>query len=154
MKIEKRQEVIETTVYIAGDGREFDSQEACERYEEGELFAWAQERLATLPQFCEEPPACDFYASYAWVRLDRPEDLVALKMAEFQPDSVAHDYEPPSYPCWVLYHVDDMGDGYISGTLEELEKDFELFCKTVSRKIGEMEPEIVRAKKLMEGDLR
>lgn len=143
MKVEKRQEVIETTVYIAEDGTEFNDRVDCENYEESDQFEKAQQRLRELPQFCDEPPACDFYADYSWVRLESRDDLMALKLGEFNPDSTAHDYEAPFYPCWVLYHVDDQGDGYISGTLEELEKDFELFCKTVIRKIGELEAELV-----------
>ena len=139
MKIEKRQQIVETTVYIAEDGTEFADKDRCERYEAQDLFEWAKAKLMTLPTFCGEPPACDYYADYSWVRLESREDLVALRVGEFQQDSIAYEYEPPSYPCWVLYHVDDQGDGYISGTLEELENDFRAFASTVRQKIKEQE---------------
>lgn len=135
MKIEKR--VIEKEVYIAADGSEFDDKELCERYEDGAMLTWANDHLRSLPSFSADPPACDYYADYSWVRLDSNEDLVALKYAEFQPDSIAHDYTVPCYPCWVLYHVDDNGDGYISGTVDELEEDFAKYIRMVRKEIAE-----------------
>ncbi len=139
MKVEKRQEVIETTVYIAEDGTEFNDRVDCERYEEAEQFEKAQKRLREMPSFSMEPPGCDYYAYYSWVRLANEKDLAALKLGEFHPDSTAHDYEAPSYPCWVLYHVDDQGDGYISGTLEELWREFVEYHASVLHQIEEKE---------------
>mgnify|MGYP007070290703 CR=1 FL=1 len=139
MKIEKRQEVIETTVYIAEDGTEFGERADCVQYEGGDLVVKAKERLSQLPQFCIEPPACDYYADYAWVRLEKEEDLKALQLAEFHHDSTAHEYYAPFYPCWVLYHVDDVGDGYISGTPGQFAKECSDYITDVTKKIREME---------------
>lgn len=142
MRVEKRTEVVEKTVYIAADGKEFDDRDSCEHYEDDVLFDLAQERIRCLPQFSMEPPACDYYADYTWIRLESEADLAALKLAEFQPDSIAHDYKAPGFPCWVLYHTDDCADGYITGTLNELSNEFLQYYGTVMKTIEEKEEKL------------
>lgn len=139
MRIEKRKTIIESDVYIAADGREFDDRDSCEQYENDVLFDLARERIRGLPQFSMEPPACDYYADYTWIRLESEEDLAALKLAEFQLDSVAHGYNAPGFPCWVLYHTDDCADGYITGTLNELSNEFLQYYGIVMKTIEEIE---------------
>lgn len=122
--------------FYALDGTCFNTEAECARYEKGLEQYTALDKAFSLPHFSYIIPfgGLDCYEDHRWILVNNPDELMAIKTGLFyDADSIAADFTPDSFPCWVCTIYDDYGDGYIE-TLETLQEQFELFLKEVRKK--------------------
>lgn len=108
------------TVYVAFDGKEFYSEPDCRSYEAAISEVKAKEVAEKLPQFSLAPSWADPDVGWEWYFASCKEDLDAVRAYLYCDDAYAHEYEPPAYPCWLAFSVEEDGYGCVEGTLEQV----------------------------------
>ena len=126
-KIEKSERVVRyepRIVYIAEDGTEFSSEEACAEYERAKGF--------NTPQFVLNSGVLgDGYADWTWFYVRSYEELAAVQSLYLSDDYADETYDPKPYPKWVCLEVEGDGCGSVVGTLEDIEANVAAYVKTV-----------------------
>lgn len=129
-KIEKSERVVRyepKIVYIAEDGTEFSSEEACAEYERAKSF--------NTPQFVLDSGVLgDGYADWTWFYVRSYEELMAVQNLYLSDDYTDETYDPKPYPKWVCLELEDGGYGSVIGTLEDIEANVAAYVKTVREK--------------------
>ena len=129
-KIERSRPVVTYTpeiVYIAEDGTEFSSEEACAEYERAKGF--------NTPRFVLNSGVLgDGYADWTWFYVRSYEELTAVQNLYLSDDCTDETYDPKPYPKWVCLELEDGGDGSVVGTLEDIEANVAAYVKTVREK--------------------
>ena len=129
-RIEKSERVVRyepRIVYIAEDGTEFSSEEACAEYERAKEF--------NTPQFVLNSGVLgDGYADWTWFYVRSYEELTAVQNLYLSDDYTDETYDPKPYPKWVCLQVEGDGYGGVVGTLEDIEANVAAYVKTVREK--------------------
>ena len=107
-------ETLETTVkktYIADDGTQFDYKEQCIQYEKNNTVFASEVRMGKLPHFYADPLFGDIDYNFMWYYVSSEDDVNDIKIALFDDDAAAWEFEWHDYPCWVLaYYCEGAGD--------------------------------------------
>ena len=108
-----REETQEQTVtrYIADDGKEFTSRAECTEYEWQRRAREAEKRIGALPHFTATPPFTSEDDEWRWYFVNSQEDVENIAAAFFDADSVAHEFHPKAFPCWVAAILDGVAAG-------------------------------------------
>jgi hypothetical protein len=129
-KIEKSKRVVRyepETVYVAEDGTEFSSEEACAEYERAKAF--------NTPQFTLNSGVLgDDYADWTWFYVRSYEELTAVQNLYLSDDYTDETYDPKPYPKWVCLELEGGGYGGVVGTLEDIEANVAAYVKAVREK--------------------
>lgn len=122
MEIKTVPKTIYEKVYVASDGMEFASAEACRGHEDDLRYQAASEVAEKLPHFSMCPPFSDG-DDVTWygymVRSD--EELAAIRNYHYCSDATADTcMNKPVYPCLIVASVDEDGYGimYTWGEIE------------------------------------
>ena len=123
MKIHTRKVTKEIYTYIADDGMEFNTRQACEDHD-----LWLKKnKLETIfhavPKFEYSPPfdtSCD--ATWRWMYVSTMEQFNVIREVLFDSDASGYEYEPDEakFPCWLLFHNDEYGMGDVDGTIGDV----------------------------------
>lgn len=133
MEVITKTEVITKQIFVACDGMEFSTEEACRGHEDDLRSNEACKIAEKLPHVEMVPPFCDgddVTWSVYMVRSD--EELAAIRNYHYCSDATADTYmDKPVYPCLIVASVDDDGYG-IMYTWGEIEKEFAQFRHLVN----------------------
>ena len=114
-------------VYIAEDGTEFSSEEACAEYERTVGY-----NIPRFEQYCSI--AGGDSSDYMWFYVRSYEELAAMQKFYLHSDYADETYDPKPYPRWVCLQVEGDGYGGVVGTLEDIEANVAAYVKTVREK--------------------
>lgn len=137
-KIEKV--TLEKHLYIADDGKEFLTKEGCLSYENDLTKSRAQDIVNRIPHFVYSPEWETSDYSWDWYFVSNQMELDAVRAVLYNYEAAAHEFEAPSFPCWLAFTSDCDGYGFVEGTLEQvLEKlnTFGLDIRKMALKIEE-----------------
>ena len=116
MEVKEKTTKKTTKTYVACDGREFDNKYACMNHEREIKAGEARKRVETLPNFEMLPPFAPENETWRWFYVNSQENVDDIAMSLFEKDSVAHEFHPKSFPCWVVaVRTDDfsLGKGWM-----------------------------------------
>lgn len=129
-KIKKSERIVSyelRIVYIAEDGTEFSSEEACAEYERAKGF--------NTPQFVLNSGILgDGCADWTWFYVRSYEELAAVQSLYLSDDCADETYDPKPYPKWVCLELEGDGYGGVVGTLDDIEADVAAYVKSVREK--------------------
>ena len=115
MRVEKR--TVSKTVlrFIAEDGEEFICAEHCLEHERLCKVKEVEERIVAIPHFDMAPPFANDNEEWRWYHVRNQKELEDIQAALFSGDSVAHDFKPESFPCWIAAILDkeETGTGWM-----------------------------------------
>ena len=89
------------TKYIAQDGEKFDSRWECMEHERKLKSRTALEKVKAIPQFDDDPPFSGADEEWRWYYVSSQQDVDHIAAAFFHADSIAHEFRPKSFPCWI-----------------------------------------------------
>ena len=113
--------------YLAEDGTEFNSEEACVEYERTVGY-----NTPRFEHYCSI--AGGDSSDYMWLYVRSYEELAAMQKFYLNSDCADETYDPKPYPKWVCLQVEGDGYGGVVGTLEEIETNVAAYVKAVREK--------------------
>lgn len=138
-KIEKV--VVEQRSYVADDGAEFSTEEACRSYEDALMERKAREIVNDIPHFTYSPYWIDPDFEWNWYLVSSQLDLDAIRTVLYNRDATAHEFEAPSFPCWLAFSVDADGYGCVEGTVEQVLDSLESIGRDIQKMVLKIEGE-------------
>ena len=133
MEIKTVPKTIYEEVYVASDGMEFASAEACRGHEDDLHYQAAEEIVGKMPHIEICPPFCDGDDTTWYVYMvNSAEEQAAIRDYHYCSDAIADAYmNVPAYPCPIVASVCDDGYG-VMFPWSEAEDVLCAFRKTVN----------------------
>lgn len=133
---------VKKIIYVAEDGKEFDSGFKCKEYEKELELKNLERSVSHIPHFEFTHEWSDPEVSWIWYRIASQEELDAVRKAVlFNEDSAAYEYERDKYPAWIAFSVDGNGCGYIVGDVSEVCEMLNSFQTDLKKEIDIKESE-------------
>lgn len=127
--------IVERSVFIASDGKEFDTMGECFSHE----FDLADKAVKSFPHFVLTP-YCTGDSMWEWYYVTCQEEVDAIRVVRYNDDSGDYVASAPVFPCWLACSVDDNGYGSIEGNPEQIINAMEGFKKKLLDLLTKNEP--------------
>lgn len=122
-KVEKIE--VEKRIFVADDGREFETALDCRQYERDCAEKNAQSIVTKLPHFTYSPAWIDPDYTWEWYFVSNEEELRAVEAVCLSEETDTRGFTPEHYPAWVAISVDLDGYGDVVGTPEKVFKELD-----------------------------
>lgn len=141
----KKEKIVETrVVYVSSDGKQFEYEWECEKYETDLTKKEdARKTVEQLPFFTVADPFPDVDPTYVYYFVQDDAELAAVKSTLFNEDAVANDYKPEKYPLWIRCAYEDDGYGWIESAADHLE-EIESYLYRLNDTLNEKTPDFWR----------
>ena len=118
----KKEKIVETrVVYVSSDGKQFEYEWECEKYETDLTKKEdARKTVEQLPFFTVADPFPDVDPTYVYYFVQDDAELAAVKSTLFNEDAVANDQKPEKYPLWIRCAYEDDGYGWIESAADHV----------------------------------
>jgi len=113
MDVRKRVEKNVVTEYVASDGTVFGNEYYCKKHELELAQTDARDAVEKMPHFEVRPPLDDIDMDYTCYKVKDKNELENIKLAHFEADCTANDFEVSDYPAYVIAEYNDEGYGSI-----------------------------------------
>ena len=141
MKESIEKEIVIRHIFVADDGSEFTTREACASYEDSIMERKAREITNDIPHFTCSPECIDPDYCWEWYFVSNQMELDAVKAVLYNRDATANEYEASSFPCWLACSCDGDGYGCIEGGPEQVFKSMDAFKNEVLAEIKRLSGE-------------
>lgn len=133
MKEQIKKVVVEQRSYVADDGKEFPTEEACRSYEDDLVERKAREIVNDIPHFTYSPEWLDLDFGWDWYLVSNQMELDAVRAILYNRDATAHEFKTPEFPCWLAFSSDADGYGCVEGTLEQVLESLDTFGQNIRK---------------------
>jgi hypothetical protein len=120
-KVITQEHIIKT--FLSDDGKEFQTQKECEKYEENLLLEQLEQKAMTIKHFSFTPILVDNDHEYKWFYVTNQEELDTVKNYYNTIASYGVSYDNVSFPEWVGIEEGYDGDVWEAGTLTQYQKN-------------------------------